>query len=290
MSHFITYVALRHPALLSAERLVARYRELYSEEAYRIEAPAVSPPPGKPIVLALDGMAVTVFFVDQPLPENAYEEALRLDRVWPNARAVMAESTAHVIVTLLADPEGHLPSLNGAAAVTLVAGVLADLLPAVALVSTEGRVIMPPETYAQRAAALAKHEIPVDFWTSMLFLDETPNAPGPQRITALSFGLLPFIGRELEFNPVALPLYEVAQRLVGLFQYLILNGPVIKDGDALGMTAGEQIRARYRNEGRRPGIPVIELTLEGPTSASPAAEGANAKSTRPSGVFGKRGR
>lgn len=292
MSHFITYLALEGRSRASAAQVMTRYRELFTEKCFSIRAAEDgSAIEEKPFVLLLDDIAVAVMFVERPLPLDACEEALALDIVWPEARQTMMECHAHAIVALIGDPREHLAALNGAAAVTLVAGTLADLLEAPALVSSEGRVVMKRADFMPLAVALADLEPPVPFWTSIAFFSAPDDGGGQKRIGAASYGLQPFIGRELEFQPAALQPYEIARRLVGLFQYLILNGPVIEDDDTVGVTKEEKIRARLSPQGRRPGLPIIELTLERLDDHAPPAtfrqSGAPASGSRK--VFGKRG-
>ncbi len=142
MSHFITYLALEEVAAVNAEALADRYRSLYGEEAYAIQTASSAGPEtaGEAFVVMMDQMPITVMFIDQPLPVDAYEESLALNLVWPEAYDAMRVHKAHAIVALIGDPQRHLGNLNGAAAVTLVAGALATLLPTAAAISTEGRV------------------------------------------------------------------------------------------------------------------------------------------------------
>ena len=92
---------------------------------------------GETFVVMMDQMPITVMFVDQPLPVDAYEESLALNLVWPEAHDAMRVHKAHAVVALIGDPQEHLGNLNGAAAVTLVARALATLLPTAAVISTE---------------------------------------------------------------------------------------------------------------------------------------------------------
>lgn len=306
MSHFITYLALGDVAAVDAETLADRYRTLYGDEAYSIQAAPRNGPDvaGDALVVTMDQMPVTVMFVDKPLPADSYQEAIVLDLIWPEAGEIMRGHGAHAIVALLNDPQDHLDNLNGAAAVTLVAGALASLLPTVALVSTEGRVIMKPDMFGPLATALARHEVPVPFWTSLAFVKGEQQTAGQELVGAVTYGLLPFVGRELEFLPAPLPPADVAQRLIGLCQYLIMNGPVIKDNDTVGLTPDEKIATRYRSEGRRQGAPIIELGMS-ETIVRPAAQlhvaapepmplrdfggTHDAPARRSAAVFGKRG-
>jgi hypothetical protein len=51
--------------------------------------------------------------------------------------------------------------------------------------------------------------------------------------------------------------------MLGLCQYLITHGPAVKDGETVGLTPDEKFRAQYREQGRRPGVPILELSYEG---------------------------
>lgn len=264
MSHFITYLALEEAAVVDAEALAERYRSLYGEDAYAMQTVATADPgmPGGAFVVMMDQMPVTVMFIDKPLPADAYEQALSLDVVGPEARETMAGHKAHVIVSLVNDPQDHLDNLNGAASVTLVAGALASLLPTVALVSTEGCVIMKPDTFGPLAAGLARHEIPVAFWSAMAFVGGRQDADGREIMRAVTYGLTPFIGREVECFTITAPATAVAEWLINLSHFLVRNGPVINDTETVSLTPEEKVRAAYRAEGTRPGVPVIEFDLD----------------------------
>jgi len=272
MSHFVTYLALEEAAAVDAEALADRYRSLYGEDAYAIQTASDAGPEaaGDAFVVMMDKVPVSVMFVDAPMPTDAYQEALTLDLIWPEARDVMQHHQAHAIVGLVGDPQDHLGNLNGAAAVTLVAGALATLLPTAALVSIEGRVVMKPDMFGPLAVGLAKHEVPVSFWTTVALVNGERGADGAEMVGAMSYGLQPFIGRELEFVPASLPAVGLAERLTGLCQHLIMNGPVIKDNDTVGLTPDEQIASRYRAEGARAGVPIIELSI---SDAAPPEHG-----------------
>jgi len=263
MSHFITYLALEEAAAVDAESLAERYRSLYGEDAYAIQTISDAGPEteGQAFVVMMDKLPVSVMFIDKPLPADAYQEALALDLAWLEAREVMQRHQAHVIVALVDDPRDHLDNLNGAAAVTLVTGALATLLPTAALISTEGRVIMKPDMFGPLVGSLANHEIPVAFWVAMGFAQEK-DADGKDTVRVLTYGLSPFIGREVECLAASMPAAAIAEWLVNLSHYLVRHGPVIKDQDQTSLTPQEMVRATYRAEGFGRAIPVIEFNMD----------------------------
>jgi hypothetical protein len=263
MSHFITYLTLAATAEVTADRIAAEYQRLYGETIEVTQAASASQA-GTALVAIVDRMPVTMMLIGKPLPGDAYEAALQADQfgVWPEARQVLSANKAHLIVALLGDPKEYAPNLKGAALVTKLAGALANLLPVTAAIWTEAQAAVKPEQIRSLAAELHAGGTPVPLWTTMAFYRGERDAAGKDTVGVASRGLLPFIGREIEFVPVALPPLEIGRRAAGLLQYLIANGPVIEDGDAAGLTKDEAIRAHYKPAGKRPGIPVIELTLE----------------------------
>jgi len=264
MSHFITYLALSQPASVTTEQVVAKYRRLYGEKFCPISSEMGDNRVGQAVVALFGNMPATVMFIDQPLPENAYDPALRADQLglWPEAKQVLSTNQAHAIVALVGDPQDHAANLRGATVVALLAGALIELLPVTAVVGTGSLTITKPDDFKSTALAIAEGATPVSIWTNMQFFRGKPNARGEDTFGMASAGLLPFIGREVELAPVAATAYEVARRAAGVFQYLIVNGPVLKDGDTVGLTNEETIRARFKPEGQRARLPIIELTVE----------------------------
>jgi len=265
MSRFITYLALERPGAVTPDRLAEMFRDLYPGDGF-VCRPAVADAAGLPedgLLMSVDDHLVAVMIVPAPLPPDAYERELAIDRVWPEARQVMAAHRAHAIVALIKNATDPLSALNGAAAVTLIAGALSRLVPTVALVFTEGKALAPGETLVPLCQGLARLDVPVELWTSLEFVRAPNTADGrPQSSLILSNGLLPFVGRELEFLPTPAPLVEAVKRVLGLMQYLIREGPVINDGDTVGVSRAERIHVAFADRGHRPGVPVMRCTVE----------------------------
>ena len=265
MSRFITYIALAEATAVTTVQLVDRYRDLFGDQIFKIDITAGAGGSDDSIVLRLDKNLVAVMFIPLPLPQDAYEQALRLDQfgLWPEAREIMGSHKAHYTVAVIGSPDDAEGNLNAARMVTLVAGALVDLLPTtVALVFTEARTITRPTRFASFAKNVAAMRAPSSLWTSMAFFRGQPAPNGKNTIGVMSVGLLPFIGREMEFTPAPVALKELAERAFATAEYLILKGSVIKDGDTFGMSADEKIRVRYRDAGTRPGIPIIEMSID----------------------------
>jgi Domain of unknown function (DUF4261) len=261
MSNFITYIAMERDVFVSLEQLARRYAELYPSAADQIDTENGSSliEPGQSLVLTLSGLIITVMFLAAPLPEDALNDALASDMVWPEAKSALKKMRSHAIVAALNEPSDHASALKAASTVTMVSNALASLLPTLAVISDEGQTIVSPDRFMTETLGLSAGSLPVSLWTSMIFQREQHDVDGNPRLSVMTNGLRPFIGRELEFYATTLNPYEAASRVIGLCQYLIINGLVINDGDSVGMTEAENIKAIYRAEGVRVGIPIIRL-------------------------------
>ena len=89
-----------------------------------------------------------------------------------------------------------------------------------------------------------------------------PTEKGEPTLAAVTKGLQAFVGREIEFQPSTLPPVTIADRVIGTSLYLLSRGPVLQDGNTLGVSAQERIRVVFAKQGRRAGVPVAKLTLE----------------------------
>ena len=52
------------------------------------------------------------------------------------------------------------------------------------------------------------------------------------------------------------------------------RGPVLKDGDTLGVSERERIRVKYAAQGYKPGVPVMQLLVEQLDDAAASGGGA----------------
>lgn len=258
MPQFLTYLTLSDPLAITAEAVVSAFRASPAAAVFSIEVDREGVVPGSGFAVKLDGhMPVAVVFVDQALPRDSWEAAVAADIVWPDAHEAMARSRGHVFLAALEDGGGHLEALNRAAGVTLVAAVIAQLLPATGAIFTAAQTVTAADSFIAQAMTLAEKVVPTGIWIGKRFLrGETPGTTA-----MLTTGLVPFIGREIEFLPAPLPPMEIAKRVIGLCQYLIVNGPVIGDGETVGLTKDEKIRVEFAAQGQRPGVPVLQLAV-----------------------------
>ncbi len=294
MSHFMTYLALSAPASVMEGQAIETLNSLAGEAPYRAESRGRSDGDGKSYILQINGLGVSVTFVDGQLPLEAWQVAAQRNVSWPDASDVMRFTRAHVVVSLVTDSYDHATAVAGASAVTVVAGALAKHLPMAASVFTESNGIDEGDGIWHMAMALIAGRFPDMLWMTLSHFTGRPMPDGTPTNGASTHGLLSFIGRELQLEPAPLQQAEIAKRLSGLFQHLVKNGPVIRDGQPVGIVNLEKTIAHFMPEGRMPSVPTIQLILEVSSTAQSQTPGAGPvmetpkTDEAPRAVFGKR--
>lgn len=262
---FICYLVLPSKATPDRASFDLKFRELFPLLSAKNESRHDLNYPSHPESLtffSLDGVALTVLFVAAPLPFSEWDFAVRQNAVWPEARQTMEKHNAHVIVTAFA--AAHTPEdiKQQAQIITAASITLASVTQAIAAIWVDGQCLTKTDSFMTSASSVDRGDPALTIWIGMLFGFGPKTTNGEVTLGAMTTGLMPFIGREVEFEASPLPLLTVAQRMIGVLQYLFTNGTKVNDGDSLGITATERIRARYLEQTVRPGIPVLKLTME----------------------------
>lgn len=262
---FIAMLALEQPAAVSADHLASQLKCQFPEAglaAKSVEAKSSQAAPDAPILMDLGGTLITVLFVDKPIPADALSHAIRVDRMWPEASKRLATHRAHAIVATLSEAQDFAQARTNAYTVTLAAAALCALMPTIGVYWGAGDTVVEASRFVQSASAMTQGRVPADMWFQLLWLDG-PRTPAHERTLAvLTTGLAPFVGREIEFLPAALPPAVIAERVLGTIVYLLMNGPVLNDGDTLGISESERIRIQHLPAGQRPNLPILVLSVE----------------------------
>jgi hypothetical protein len=212
-------------------------------------------------IYLLEGMALPVMVIDKPIPAGTMDHAIGATRMWDDPQA-MNRHQGHVIVSSFGETEAFEGAIKSARAVTLLSAAILKATPAIGIYWTTGETVTKPDMFIESAQRLATDSAPLESrWVQYYWLGAPPQ-DGKPTLAVITTGLKPFIGRELEFKPTTFSPIELAQRIIGTVGYLLMNGPVVGDGDTLGISQKEHIRARYRDRGQRPDIPVISMKLE----------------------------
>lgn len=116
---------------------------------------------------------------------------------------------------------------------------------------------------ADLVGALAQNEVSIK-----TFIWHAYSSTEPDKVTITSAGLLPFVGRELEIIEAPGDLEFVADRLNNIERYLLIEGPVVGDGDTIGDVPGEPWARLWHgiseDKSRIEPVPVYKAEICGP--------------------------
>jgi hypothetical protein len=259
MRRQIAYVLQDAATPLDSAAVIAALKERHRKE--RVEpmsgaAAAGGAAASTTMMLRCADVPLVVMAMAMPLPEAEWKlPALRVASQWPDARAVFSGHTAHLVVATLADPSDRLLAARSIAAVV---GALIAVLPGCRAVLWENLVAHSAQTWevASRDAFAKYPGFPYPLWVSL-----HPFKEG-EKVGFISFGLMSFVGREIELEPQNLNPPELLRKAAALAVYLMQHGPVIKDGETFGEVATERILVRHVVSKRVPGLAVLHAAAQ----------------------------
>jgi len=245
-------------ARLLADRLTQRFPAYI--EKLPITHVAEPPQPGTPLRLIIGPCAVEVYAMPQPIPADALAIALATNRDWPQARAAFAQCYAHLGIIALRRKDGKDDPFLNAICVTLVSATLCDMTPAVGVLWPSGNRVTEAGRFSTVAARMVGGEPAIDLWVQTLFTDG-PVLGGQRSLCAMTTGLRPFVGREIELLPVARGLEPLGRIVSSLLAFVARRGAGFEDGDSVDLGTGEAVCLRLEPQGQRPDMPIFAARL-----------------------------
>lgn len=211
----------------------------------------------KPALLEVGGTKISVSPVSTRVPAGTMEGAAYASLGWSAAKEAIDEHKAHWIVGCVNLPNDHEQALHFAVVTTLVTEAVRRLVEGTGVFWSTGQIMISPETWQQATSSILEKKLPVEDWINLFWTKGDKGTLG-----AVTEGARAFFGMEIEFALAPLQPADIAGRLFGLVQYLLVNGAVLKDGDTLGQNNEETIRVRFKDRGTQFDGRVIELSFE----------------------------
>ena len=258
--NFMAMLALHGPMTVDARSVAAQIREMFPTFSVELTPLSAGGSSKSPLLIRAGAITIAALFFDEPIPDGTLEQAIKADRLWPDAEKRISQHKAHIVVSCIGDSKQQEDALVTASILQVVTAGLAYLLPAIGVYWSTGDTISETSMFVRQTKKFASDgQIPTDLWVQLKWLDGPPASDGRRALAVLTTGLLPFVGREIELEPVALPPGEIAKRIIGLSAYLIAQGSVVKNGDTVGLSSDEKILVKFRSQGMRLGVPVMVL-------------------------------
>src|SRR6056297_2528249 len=250
---FNAVVLLRRPWRADAGALAAWLHERYGA---LIPIATLLGADGGPAFLTVDGALVPITVIDAPYSADPAPHGLRPVRGW-DPEAALGLHRAHLIVSCGGEREGPDWMCAYATVVTIVAGALVRLAPAMAVVYPSSGAILPPQEAFAAARVAVRGVSPMEAWVTVAPV--RPDTPGLEgHHGAVTTGLAPLAEREIEIAPLELPPEQAVARATGA-AWRVLDG----GGDpaaAIG-PADDVVRpvVRQVEAWLRPGVPATVI-------------------------------
>ncbi|HEX4847477.1 MAG TPA: DUF4261 domain-containing protein, partial [Novosphingobium sp.] len=157
---------------------------------------------------------------------------------------------------------------QSAKAMCLALAVIAKFGPCVGVMNAAQNCVYTEDQLDMLVGPLGSDEVSIK-----LFLWTAFHSTSDDAVSLSTAGLLPFVGREVECWNAPGTLDFVGNKLNGVLRYLLINGPVIRNGDTIGEVEGDRSIRIYHGESddrsaRPHSVPVLYMEFEGPGGAS----------------------
>jgi len=232
--HFTATVLLERPWPIDADRIARALTRQFPRIGVIDATPGQSTTRDS-AVITIDGANIVLVSVDEPVPGSELKAPAEVLRTW-NPQPALRTHQAWISVTA----GGRMPGLEGAvsyaAATHFVAAACATVAPAGAVLWRASWAVMAPGDFGDAARSLNGGQMPIDNWVS--FAPVVPRGWVAARATGMvTYGLRPFIGRELELAPAPGDAGAARARLAAVVRRVFERGLSLREGPAVGPRA-----------------------------------------------------
>jgi Domain of unknown function (DUF4261) len=242
----LTFVLVSEPKLPDPK---AVRTEVEKRLAGRLAVTEMDADGQKVILLRIAGGTVMVGLIEAPLPRGQIDDLCSSAWYWRQACDVTAGHRAHIAVSVL---DTHLDKLD---AHLLLTDVVASLMDNNAIASYWGASLQSRDAFLRQSARISRDLPPAWLWVNFRISNDLEKG-----VSLSTQGMEAFDLREIEAKDVNRPGRDVFSLLVGMAQYLVSKGPVIKDGETIGDSPSLNIRVRQGPSYWREGATVYRVT------------------------------
>lgn len=195
-------------------------------------------------IITWNNMAFAVMCVDQPIPTETFNTALRTNPGLKNGEQMIAAHKGHIIVSLLTSSDKQLKSIFLALGVMTIADLIAIQAGPEGFYWSNSEVLVENDQFAsytgQAGEALGKfnqkvpnalYGLPSTLWAGLRFFSPDQKT----QFGAITKGLDALTGFEIQIEPYVSTQAEVAKHLLAMVAYTLANGAVFVDGNTIGI-------------------------------------------------------
>lgn len=175
-----------------------------------------------------------------PYPWKDLEGPCQTSWMWPKEKPAMSlkDHKAHLLVTLVG---GEASLIERRLIFTGVLSAIAKDDGVAGVYWAEGTLVHYPPIFVQMADEITSPEAPpLYLWVDFRVFRNEDGSTG-----LFTTGLKALGHMEIEIPSIDMPPKELQDWVVNISYYLLEKGPVLKDGNTIGMTAEQKIRIRH---------------------------------------------
>ncbi|WP_427172022.1 DUF4261 domain-containing protein [Fusobacterium nucleatum] len=179
----------------------------------------------------VNGITVAVALMPAPIPNNEAVESAKTNYRWEDATKVAEEHKAHIIVSLLGEPN----LVDGAKLYTKIVSALTkqENCTGINVLGT----VMNPEMYRDFTEYYEENDMfPVE---NMIFIGLYGSEDG--KINAYTYGMEGFGKKEMEIISSSQSPEDIYYFLQGIADYVITSDVILQDGETIGFSADQKI-------------------------------------------------
>lgn len=179
-----------------------------------------------------------VALIPAPIPwEELEAPCARARWYWSEAAEEMRTHQAHIIVSVSG---ADMSLVDAAYRVTQLAAGVSAMADAVGVYWGAGGVVQSARAFAGIAGLMSRESLPLPLWLGIHGREESDGGQ-----TLWTRGLAAFDFMELEIVGSRAEPDLIYERALDVAHYLLDHGPVLGDGDTIGVTADERLLVRH---------------------------------------------
>jgi hypothetical protein len=245
-------ILLDRPRLPDPERMARHLSRTWPDLP---EMMSVEEQPGKLLRFTLAGVQVSFGVADHPLPWSQLQPACRHSLYWKDAAAKLKEHGAHLLVWLGAH-RGDAIARHLMLTQVIAAALKAAGSDALAVYREQADLVVSPEMFLNNSADMSREQLPLDLWIGFEL------GAGPDRTLQLhTNGMAVFGHQEFEIRSTRAAPDDAVGRVLTLAQYVLDNGPILRDGETVDAGDDGKIVVRHQPSAFHKGRSAIVLEM-----------------------------
>ncbi|NUQ63316.1 MAG: DUF4261 domain-containing protein [Pirellulales bacterium] len=174
-----------------------------------------------------------ISLMDAPIPWADLEGPCASAWYWPEAAASLREHRAHVLVVVLSDSEDRVAT---ALLLTSLVAAVASCSDAAGVCWVPAALVHSPEAFIASSQEMSKEYLPLYLWVNFAIQQHHDGSYCMSTAGLVEFGLMEIEVRSSYRDPEFL-----LDRVFNITHYLLDNGPVLEDGETIGLSDDEEI-------------------------------------------------